>query len=140
MKQRVRLLWIVAAFAWAAPAGAQTAPPTSSARFDGTYAFVSATRLSQTTADGMGVCPDLTAGVLTIAHGEALYSEGVADRRAQFSQFQGAVSAEGGFRAKSTNPWVSTVGEGQVEADGTVRLRSLGSSCDDDFLWRRASH
>jgi hypothetical protein len=53
MKKHSVWLWVVGFFGWLAAADGQTAPPTAVVtQFDGTYAFVSATKMNETYTTG----------------------------------------------------------------------------------------
>ena len=79
MRKWIGWLWIVGLFGLVAAAGAQTpSPPAATTQFDGTYAFVSATKVSETYTTGATEhiirCGDYTAGgPLTIVNGRAYY-------------------------------------------------------------------
>ena len=77
MQTHIGWLWIVGFFGLLAAANAQTAlRPAANTQFDGTYAFVSSTKVNETSRDFKNrelQCPDRSAGALTILNGAARY-------------------------------------------------------------------
>ncbi|HTV44342.1 MAG TPA: hypothetical protein VMF05_03415 [Stellaceae bacterium] len=136
-------LWIVGCFGLAAAANAQTPPaPAASAAFDGTYTLLSATRVTPTyrTRGGqMFQCPELTAGPLTVAQGQASYTTATGHR------LTGTVGPQGQLSMRSVAPPssgggyrpVETEVTGNISASGYARIRQIGNSCSYDFLWQR---
>jgi hypothetical protein len=145
MQKRGGLLWIVGILGYSAVAIAQT-PPASTAgtRFDGRYAFVSATKLNDTymTPSGrMGQCPNPKLAPLIIQNGQARrYS------KAGVSTFEGTVGPEGEltmrFAATPTKfgamPGIERIVNGKIDQDGTVRARQISRGCSYDIIWRKA--
>jgi hypothetical protein len=89
MRKTVGLLWIIGFYGLFGAANAQTpSPPAASTQFDGTYAFISATRVNETytrgEGHGIGQCPVGHAGSLTIVNGHA-----------RMPVFEGAVGSQG---------------------------------------------
>ncbi len=108
---------------------------------DGTYAFVSSTKLNDTyrTRGGlMGTCGDRTTGPLTISQGQAQYTTvtGV--------HLTGTVGPQGGLalRALQTpgpngNQPLDIIVSGNIDAAGTARARQTANSCSYEFTWRK---
>jgi hypothetical protein len=119
-----------------AMAGAQAPSP-----FDGTYRFVSSTRVSATyvTRGGqMGRCPDRAAGPLTIANGRARYTSATGRRLAGMVGPQGELALRylappdsNGYRPIELDV------SGVVDNAGTARVRQKGNSCSYDFVWQK---
>ena len=77
-RKSIKWLWIAGIFGCSEAAIAQT-PPVSTAgtKFDGTYAFVSSTKLNENYMTGttrIGQCSDRRVGPLTIINGQARYN------------------------------------------------------------------
>jgi hypothetical protein len=99
MDKVIGLLCIIASFGLLAAANAQTSsPPTPNTQFDGTYAFISATRVNETYAvpgsNRIGQCggtakANRLRAPLTIANGQAQYTD------VNSHQFEGTVSSQG---------------------------------------------
>jgi hypothetical protein len=142
MPKRVGWLWVVGIFGLSAAAVAQTPPPsTASTRFDGTYAFISSTKLNAayTKESGrMGQCNDRIAGPLTIVYGHARYT-GFGLRRTV--EFEGTVSGKGelAMRSVGDTPNFEIATTGRIDGNGTIRGRQRGSICNYDFTWRKGS-
>jgi len=146
VQKRVDLLWIVGILGFSAAAMAQT-PPASTAgtRFDGTYAFVSATKVNETytrTSGRMGQCPTRRPGPLTIANGQAGFRYG---RQREF-EIEGTVGSQGELAMrllptpgnKTTTGIESTV-TGRIDGNGTVTARQISRFCNYDLTWRKQS-
>jgi hypothetical protein len=125
-------------------AGAQTAAPTASTPFDGTYAFVSASTVSETytTATGrMGRCGQLRhVGPLSIANGQARYATGAGN------VFDGTVTSGGQLAMRlaprpgnKSTPGIEIGINGRIENDGMVTARQSGRLCSYDLVWRKQS-
>jgi hypothetical protein len=75
MQKHIGWLWVAGCFGFLAAAHAQTpSSPAATTQFDGTYAFVSSTKVNETytTPSGrMGRCRDWRAGSLTIINRQA---------------------------------------------------------------------
>ena len=79
MRKHIGWWWIIGLFAMVA-ANAQTPqPPTPVTKYDGAYAFVSATKVNETFttlgAERLRRCGDLWEGPLTIVNGHARYDD-----------------------------------------------------------------
>ncbi len=128
MRKRLGWLWVVATLGFSAAAMAQT-PPASTAgtRFDGTYGFVSSTKLTETyTITGtarIGRCGDRGACPLKIVNGQARFSFG---RQIKF-EFEGGVGPEGKLAMRLVPTPISngSLGiemsvSGRIDGNGTV--------------------
>lgn len=144
MQKSLGCLWVVGCFAVFAAANAQTPPASPGTSFDGTYALVSAAKVTTTytTRGGQtGFCPELTAGPLTVTQGRAQYTTATGHQLAgrvgpQGQLTMGSVappSSGGGYRPVETNV------RGSIDATGTARARQIGNSCSYDFVWRKQS-
>jgi hypothetical protein len=134
--------------AFVVTAGAALTPNTpTTAKFDGTYAFVSWTSLNKTPKHGRGQCfsPATIISPLTIANGQVRYSAG--DGRAPAADFEGFVNVQGQFTTRGTNPVSGTAisGYGQIMAmiqyiyDGLVGFVILISFGKDDPSKKRTT-
>jgi hypothetical protein len=144
------LLWIAGFLGLLASADAQTASPSAAtAQFDGTYAFVSATKLNETyttaRTNRMRRCGDVRkVGPLTIVKGEARYS-GLGP--VTEAGFEGTVGAQGelAMRLASTPASKSSLGvemitRGTIDGNGTVRVRQIGRACSYDLVWQKETN
>lgn len=124
-----------------APALAPVAAVPGGGGVDGTYAFVSSTKLNATyrTRGGlMGTCGERTTGPLTISRGQAQYTTETGVR------LTGTVGPQGelALRALQTpgpngfQP-LDIIVSGNVAADGTARVRQTANSCSYEFTWRK---
>jgi hypothetical protein len=104
MPQHIGWLWILVFFSLLATADGQTAsPPTAGTKFDGTYAFVSRTKVNKTYAvpgsNRIGQCGGSGKGnhrrPLTFANGHAQYTT------ANGFQYEGTVSSQGEVAMRS---------------------------------------
>ena len=144
MKNSIGWLGIVGIFSLLAPAEAQTSSsPKPSTQFDGTYAFVSSTKLTEMfTVSSTGrtrPCPDWPAGPLTIERGQARFSS--ASSSAVRADFEETVGSQGELAMKSINPASDEISErllnGRIDGTGTVRARFTGKQCSYDYVWRK---
>jgi hypothetical protein len=146
MQKQGGWVWVVGILGYSTAAIAQTPPaPTAGTRFDGRYAFVSATKLNDTymTPSGrMGQCPDPKLAPLIIQNGQARrYST------AGVSTFEGTVGPGGEltmrFAATPTKrgaiPGVERTVSGRIDQDGTVHARQISRGCNYDIVWQRES-
>jgi hypothetical protein len=133
---------IIGCFGVVAVAHAQTPAPTpTGTQYDGTYAFVSSTKLNATyrTRGGlMGACSDRTTGPLTISQGQAQYTTvtGV--------HLTGTVGPQGGLALRAlqtpgSNGYqpLDIIVSGNIDPTGTVRARQTANSCSYEFTWRK---
>ena len=137
-------LSLVGFFGLAVAADAQTpSAQTAGSQFDGTYPFVSSTKLTemftQSQTGRMRPCPDWTAGPLTIVRGQARVSS--ASSSAVHADFEGMVGTQGEVAMQSVNPAYNAPVErllnGKIDGTGTVRVRLTGQYCTYDFVWRK---
>ena len=137
MDQKTLGLWtlgvIVLLSAQAAIVGAQTA-----ASFDGTYAFVSAAKLSQTyvTRSGdMGFCPESAPGPLYVSQGRAWYVS------SSGRNLVGTLGQQGQFVIQVIEPRDSRPFEmdvnGRIDPTGRAYARQRGNSCSYDLVWQK---
>jgi hypothetical protein len=141
MRRRIGLLSIVGFFGLIAVADAQTPSPTAGASFDGTYRLVSSVKLNKTYVSRKGqtgLCPDRTAGPLTIAQGQARYTS------ATGYQLEGTVGPQGELAMRAIAPPIGGGSQpieinvsGRIDGTGTVRARQSTRSCRYDFVWRK---
>ena len=146
MRQHVEWLWIIGFCGLAAAANAQTPPPLpAGAQFDGTYRFVSATKLNETYMTTwrtrMGQCGDIRRmGPLTIANGQARYS---GFGRVTKEGFEGTVGPQGELALRLTAPasksslGVELITRGTVDGNGTIRARQTSRGCSYDLVWQK---
>jgi hypothetical protein len=116
---------------------------TAGARFDGTYEFVSSTKLSETyvspVTSRMAQCPDRIAGPLTIVNGQPRFSISVPGKPADF---EGTVGSQGELAMRSVLP--TTGGRptermlsGRIDGTGAVRAQLSGVNCNFGFIWQK---
>jgi hypothetical protein len=140
MRRQTGLLSVVGLFGLMA-ANAQTAPPgTTGTAFDGTYKFVSSTKVNEmyTSYNGqMGMCPYRRAGTLHIVGGRVHYTSATGYR------FDGTVGPQGELTMRSemvggSRP-ASLQASGTIDGSGAVHVRQKGPSCSYDFVWQKRS-
>jgi hypothetical protein len=152
MQRSAGWAWIVGFLGLLAAANAQTpSPPASGAQFDGTYGFVSSTRLNETyattRANRIGQCAEnLKVGPLTVANGQAQYS---GFGRLTKAGFEGTVGPQGELtmrlastpapRGAGASPGVEISTRGRIDPNGTVSARQMGYLCSYDVIWRKES-
>jgi hypothetical protein len=113
MKKSIGWWSLIALFAFSATANAQAAsPPAAGDRFDGTYAFVSATTLNETYMTTwrtrMGRCGDIRKlGPLTVSNGS------------------------------KSSLGVEIITRGTINGNGSVHARQIGRSCSYDLVWQK---
>lgn len=140
MHKAYALLRLIGSFGWLAAADAQTSPASNtSTRFDGTYAFVSWTKVNETytttATNHIGQCPDLRGGPLKVLNGEIRLG----------SRFAGTVGSQGEFvmRLDATpyrdSPGVEATVTGKIDPNGTVNARRKGYYCSYHLSWRKES-
>jgi hypothetical protein len=146
MKQQLLFgfsLLAISACAQQTPPPALPAPPayptgsSTGAPFDGTYRFVSASKINamyRSNKGDMTPCPDRTPGPLTIAQGRARYTD-------TGYEFQGTVGSQGRLDMRLVTAGGSRLlvmdATGSVDPSGTIRARQVGSGCSYDFVWQR---
>jgi hypothetical protein len=139
MQKHLGLLWTVGLIGWFAAADAQTAsPPAASTQFDGTYAFVSATKLNETRmtySHHILQCEDRRRKSLIIINGQA-----------RLPVFEGMVGSQGELAlrhvptpGKGGSAGVERIIYGRIDDNGTVRAREIGRGCNYDLIWRKES-
>jgi len=148
MQKHIGWLWIVGLFGFVVAADAQTAsPPAATTQFDGTYAFVSSTRVIETyTVTGsnrVGQCGKMRrVGPLTIVNGQARFSSGASGQ----NLYEGTVSSQGelGMRYAPNSPgnvgWYTGLEGsvyGRIDGGGAVRARQIDYLCNHDLTWQR---
>ncbi len=132
----------------AAPMPAAVEAPTATAgtRFDGTYAFVSFTKLSETffstRSTHVYLCPDRPMSALTVVNGRARsYGYG----RWTAAGFNGTVGPRGELAMRlvpqpvNGNLPIEIKVQGKIDGNGTVTARQTGPSCRYDVVWRKQS-
>ena len=144
MRQSIGWLWMIGFFGLVAAAVAQTAPSSiSGAAFDGTYVFVSSTKLAETyIATGtsrMAQCPDRIAGPLIVVNGQPRFSISIPGKPAEF---EGTVGSQGELTMRSVLPNTGARPTermllGRIDSTGTVRAKLSGVNCNYDFMWRK---
>jgi hypothetical protein len=141
MAKGIGWLWVLGFFGLAVEAIAQTpSSQTAGAQFDGTYAFVSSTKLAEmyTLTNGrMAQCPDWTAGPLTIVGSQARFST----TSALNLEFEGTIGRQGELAMQSvqagrTGPAERTL-RGRIDRTGMVHARLTGRWCNYDYVWRK---
>ncbi|MBV8505828.1 MAG: hypothetical protein JOZ11_08490 [Alphaproteobacteria bacterium] len=137
---------IIGFFGLMIAANAQTpSPPSATRQFDGTYRFVSATKLNETYMTTwrtrMGQCGDIRRmGPLTIANGQARYS---GFGRVTKEGFEGTVGPQGELAMRLAAPasqsslGVELITRGTVDGNGIVRARQMGRGCSYDLVWQK---
>ena len=137
-------LSLVGFFGLAVAADAQTPlSQTAGSQFDGTYALVSSTKLTETfivpESGRMRPCPDWQVGPLTIVRGQAKVSF-VSTSHGVHADFDGMVGSKGELVIRSVNPAYDAPAErllnGRIDGAGTVRARLI-TGCKFDYVWRK---
>lgn len=149
MQQHIAWLWIVGFFGLIPAANAQTAAPSAAnTLFDGTYAFVSATKLNETytatRSNRVGRCGDYRGPPLTIVNGEVRYPT---RGRLTAAGFEGTVGPQGELamrlaptpasRGSGASPGVEMIINGKIDSNGTVHARQMGYACSYDLIWQK---
>ena len=138
MQNNTGLSLIVVFLASFSAANAQTVPPASAGtKFDGTYEFVSATKLNESYTNYSGrlqQCEDYRGTPLTIVNGQV-----------RFFTWTGTVGPQGELTMHVTlapfkGPFVydRTI-TGVIDSTGTIRARRSTRYCQYDVVWRKAS-
>jgi hypothetical protein len=139
------LLWIAGFFGLVAAANAQTpSPPTATTQYDGTYAFVSATKVNETWRDYHNreyPCGYPAKGglVITIANGHARHTG------ARGREFEGTVGPQGELFMRSapepvvggTQPGDERIFSGRIDGTGMLHTRLMTYFCNWDLIWRK---
>jgi hypothetical protein len=149
MRKYVWWLWFVVFFGSLAAASAQApTTPTPVTKYDGTYAFVSLTKVNETywteRTEHPGRCSNIRVVTsLIIADGHARYST----TRRYGNLNEGIVGAQGqlAMRLEPTPyPWaagilpgVEIVTSGTIDENGTVRARRTAALCRYDLVWKK---
>jgi len=148
MQKHIGWLWAAGLFGLPAAAEAQTVPPSvTTTQFDGTYGFVSATKLTETYATRgshrVGQCGDYTGRPLTIANGQARYP---GRGRLTAAGFEGTVGPQGELEMHVVAPPntsnagsapIDLVVNGTIDGSGTIHARQISHSCSYDFVWQK---
>ena len=116
---------------------------TAGSQFDGTYAFVSSTKLTEmftvASTGRMRPCPDWEAGPLTIVKGQPRFSS--ATSSSIRAEFEGMVGSQGDLARRSVNPASDETAErllnGRIDGAGTRRVCLTGRYCTYDFVRRK---
>jgi hypothetical protein len=145
MRRGIGLLWIVGSFAVVTAVCAQTPTPPANTAFDGTYQFVSITRVNETYttfSNRSGQCPvpDPTKRrqPVTVVNGAAQWT----DLRGR--QFEGTVLPTGQLTMDSTEPSRRNrhLGQertvlGMIDGNGTVHARLMSRGCSYDWVLQK---
>jgi|SRR5271169_270814 hypothetical protein len=150
MRENIGLLLIVGFLSVLAAAHAQTPSPSPITAYDGTYAFVSGTKLNEITfATGTNRlirCGNFpTVGPLVIASGHARY---FGFGPVTYAGLEGTVGPHGDLLMRvapspvyrSNGPGVQMITSARIDGGGTVRARQVGNNCSYDFIWQKASN
>jgi hypothetical protein len=142
MQKHIGWLWIFV-FLVSAAADAQTLSPSTPpvTAFDGTYAFVSATKVNETYAtmrtEHILRCPDRRAARPLV----------IVNSRARLLLYEGTVGPQGqllmrnvpGPVTSGTLPGTETTISGRIDDTGRVRARQTGWNCQYDLFWQKLS-
>lgn len=140
MRKGFGWLSIAGFFGLIAAANAQIpSSPAAPTQFDGTYAFVSSTKVNDTyrTPSGrMGQCQEGRAGALTVANGQA-----------RLPLYEGTVGSQGELVMRRVSeptkfgafPGIEGVISGRIDKDGTAKARRTTRGCSYDVIWRKGS-
>src|SRR5947207_12075603 len=146
MKRGVGGWCIIGFFGFVAAANAQTLSPSpANTQFDGSYRFVSATKLNETYMTTwrtrMGRCAEIRRmGPLTIANGQARYS---GFGRVTKEGFEGTVGPQGELAMRLAAPasqsslGVEIITRGIIDGNGTIHARQMGRACSYDLVWQK---
>ena len=117
---------------------ANASASTATTSFDGTYAFVSATRVNETNPNGIP-CPERRAGSLTIINGQARLPafEGTVGSQGEL-MMRHIPEPDGGGSGTAKLPGVEGNVSGRIDAKGTARVRQTGRMCSYDLMWQKA--
>jgi len=142
VREHIRWLWIVGFFGLVGAANAQTpSPPAVTMKFDGTYAFVSASKVNETyttmVTEHPERCPDLAPRTaLAIINGQV-----------RFNQQEGTVRPNGELstrliprpygRCGGCSAGIELPHYGRIDDNGTIRVRRTGYYCSYDLIWQK---
>jgi hypothetical protein len=142
MQKRGGWLWVIGTLGYAAAAIAQTPPAQPPiTKYDGTYAFVSSTKLNETYfatgTNRIGRCGDL----------QKVGSLIVRDGHARYNLLNGSVGSHGELTMRAvlsptirgSSPGVEIMTSGIIDGNGTVRARRATYYCSYDLTWRKES-
>src|SRR5215472_5319785 len=142
-KARWIALWVIGFFGLFGAANAQTpSSPAAGTQFDGTYAFVSSTKVNetymQTKTARIGQCGNGIVGPLSIVNGQARYSGPNRD-------FEGTVGPQGELVMRrheepvngGETPGRGAATNGKIDSNGTARSRQVGGWRSHDLTWQR---
>jgi len=116
--------------------------PAAGTQFDGTYAFVSSTKVNetymQTKTARIGQCGNGIVGPLSIVNGQARYSGPNRD-------FEGTVGPQGELVMRrheepvngGETPGRGATTNGKIHSNGTARARQVGGWRSHDLTWQR---
>jgi hypothetical protein len=145
MHKRIDSLWLVLTVGFATAAMAQTGPVQSPVtKYDGTYAFVSSTKVHETYlttgTTRLGHCPDLRPrGPFSVVNGHA-----------KFNLQEGEVGPHGELAMRfltpapfgkcgGCSPGLEVTSTGGIDESGTVRVRRMDYYCSWDLIWQKIS-
>lgn len=105
-------------------------PPTGNTQFNGTYALVSATEVTEDNGGSgthrIGQCANRKPSSLIVTNGEA-----------RLPLFEGTVGPRGELAMREGPSGYERIIKGTIDSNGTIRARQTGRGCSYDFLWQR---
>jgi hypothetical protein len=146
VRKNIGLSCIIGIFGLVAAANAQSASPSAaSMQFDGTYAFVSSTKVNETWRDYSNrehPCGYPAKGglLLIIANGHARHTG------ARGREFEGTVGPQGELTMRASEPEGRHGGlppgderifSGSVDGTGMLHARLITYGCNWDTIWRK---
>jgi hypothetical protein len=147
MRKYIGWLWVVGFFSLVSTTNAQTASSPNT-RYDGTYAFVSSTKVNETymktKTSRIGRCGNGgKVGPLSIVNGQARYSSGKDYR----NLYEGTVGPQGLLMMRFVStpaiggeaPGIERRVDGRIDGGGTVSARQIGNRCSHDLIWQKIS-
>ena len=141
MQKHVGWGWIIGLFAMVTANAQTSSPPAPSTQFDGIYAFVSESKVSETYWTWNGhpePCPDLPSTALTIIKGQV-----------RFDQQEGTVGPNNELSTRliptpfgkgGGNVGIEIPHYGRIDENGTIRLRRTGYNCSYDLIWKKVQN
>ncbi len=142
MQKHIGWLWGIGFLSSLAAANAQAPLPAAAGTpFDGTYRLVSSALVNATytTRKGQtGPCPNRRAGPLHIVNGQVHYNSATGFRVAGTVGPQGELAMRAEGPSKWGNQPVDLSVSGNIDANGSARVRQLSHSCSYDFVWQKA--